>query len=132
APESGAFFAERALHAQAMRCILPMGQVPRMESPARVMLRTRALALICVPAAMAALAIAGPQGEDKQKPPTVIRAATQLVQVNLIAVDPKGNPVSDLTTRDLILTDNNEPQRISVFYVQKNEPATGRSGRLPA
>jgi len=103
-----------------------------MESPARVMLRTRALALICVPAAMAALAIAGPQGEDKQKPPTVIRAATQLVQVNLIAVDPKGNPVSDLTTRDLILTDNNEPQRISVFYVQKNEPATGRSGRLPA
>jgi len=95
------------------------------------MLRTRALTLICVPAAIAALAIAGPQGEDQQKPPTVIRAATQLVQVNLIAVDRQGSPVSDLTTRDLILTDNNEPQHISVFYIQKNESATGRSGRLP-
>jgi len=95
------------------------------------MLRTRRLVLVWVSAASATLAIAWPQAEDQQKPSEVIRAATQLVQVNLIAVDRKGNPVSDLTTRDLVLTDNNEPQKISVFYLQKNEPVAGRPERLP-
>jgi VWFA-related protein len=95
------------------------------------MLRTRRLVLVCVSAATATLAIAWPQAEDQQKPSEVIRAATQLVQVNLIAVDRKGNPVSDLTSRELVLTDNNEPQKISVFYLQKNEPPTGQPERPP-
>jgi VWFA-related protein len=95
------------------------------------MFRNRRLALICIALAIAALAIAGPWPEDPQKPSTVIRAATQLVQVSLIAVDRQGNPVTDLTTGDLILTDDNQPQKISVFYLQNNEPATGRPARLP-
>jgi VWFA-related protein len=95
------------------------------------MLRTSRLVLISVPVAIAALAIAGPQAEDQQKPSAVIRAATQLVQVNLIAVDSKGNPVSDLTARELILTDDNQPQEISVFELQKNELAAGRPEPLP-
>jgi hypothetical protein len=95
------------------------------------MLRSRRLALVTVAVAIAALAIAAPWAEDQQKPSTVIRAATQLVQVNLIAVDRGGSPVTDLTPGDLILTDDNQPQKISVFHLQKNELATGRPERLP-
>ena len=108
-----------------------MGRKLRMESPARVMFRSRRLALVTVAVAIAALAIAGSWAEDQQKPSTVIRAASQLVQVNLIAVDRGGKPVTDLTPGDLILTDDNEPQKISLFHLQKNEPATGRPERLP-
>jgi VWFA-related protein len=95
------------------------------------MFRSRRLALVTVAVAIAALAIAGSWAEDQQKPSTVIRAASQLVQVNLIAVDRGGNPVTDLTPGDLILTDDNEPQKISLFHLQKNEPVTGRAERLP-
>ena len=102
-----------------------------MESSARVMFRSRRLALISLAVAVAALAVAAPWAEDQQEPSTVFRAATQLVQVNLIAVDGKGDPVSDLTPGDLILTDNNQPQKISVFFLQKNASATGRRERLP-
>jgi len=92
---------------------------------------TRRLALVCAAAAIATLATAWPHAEDRQKPSAVFRAATQLVQVNLIAVDRKGDPVPDLNANELILTDNNAPQKISVFHLERNEPSSERPEPLP-
>jgi VWFA-related protein len=45
------------------------------------------------------------------------------VQVSVVAHDPDGNPIRDLTRDDFTLTDHGRPQPISVFSVQVAEPA---------
>jgi VWFA-related protein len=48
----------------------------------------------------------------------VLKVTSRLVQVNVIVQDKHGNPVSDLTREDFILTDNGRPQSLSVFSVE--------------
>ena len=77
-------------------------------------------------------------GGFAQKPPTppgqpslVLRSSTQLVQVNVIALDKRGRPVADLTGGDFTLTDDGNHERISMFSVEKSEPASGPPKALP-
>jgi VWFA-related protein len=61
----------------------------------------------------------------------VLRSTTQLVQVNVIALDKEGRPVADLTANDFTLTDDGNAERISVFSVEKSGPASGQPRALP-
>lgn len=60
--------------------------------------------------------------KEKAPPPGVLSVTTRLVQVNVVAEDRKGQPVSDLTKDDFILLDNGHEQAISSFAVQINRP----------
>ena len=54
---------------------------------------------------------------------TVLKVTSRLVQVSVVAHDRNGKIVRDLTRDDFTLTDNGQPQPISVFSVQMAEPA---------
>ncbi len=48
----------------------------------------------------------------------VIKTTSRLVNVNVIAVDKKGNPVRDLKREDFVLTDNGAARPISLFSLE--------------
>ena len=49
---------------------------------------------------------------------TVLKVTSRLVQVSVVAHDRNGKIVRDLTRDDFTLTDNGQPQPISVFSVK--------------
>jgi VWFA-related protein len=53
----------------------------------------------------------------------VLRVTSRLVQISVVAQDKHGDPVRDLTRDDFTITDNNNPQKISVFSLDVAEPS---------
>jgi VWFA-related protein len=49
----------------------------------------------------------------------------RLVQVDVIAKDKHGNPISDLEAKDFTLMDDGKPQKISHLSIEHDEPSTG-------
>lgn len=67
-----------------------------------------------------------------QQSPTILRTSTHLVQVNVIALDKKAEPVLDLTAADFTLTDDGDKEKVSVFSLEKTENAPQPAAPLPA
>ncbi len=63
-------------------------------------------------------------------PAPVIRTTTHLVQVNVIAEDKHGNPITGLTREDFRVLDNGEEQTVQFFSIE-NTDAPGRAGTSP-
>jgi VWFA-related protein len=61
----------------------------------------------------------------------VLRSTTRLIQVNLIAQDKKGNPITDLTRDDFVLTDAGKGQKISLFQLEREETAPAIKAAAP-
>src|SRR5580700_7634858 len=80
---------------------------------------TRHCATVSIVAVLCCTCAASAQQPEE----TVLRVTTRLVQVSVVAHDPDGNPIRDLTRDDFTLTDHGRPQPISVFSVQVAEPA---------
>jgi VWFA-related protein len=117
------------------------------QSPAR-----RAAALMCI-LFLSLQATGQPQqrGTQVQQPPALsgqqsatqpqnvqqtppLKVSTRLVQVNVIATDKSGKPVTDLTKVEFTLRDQGKPQEISYFSLEKSRafgPAEG-APNLPA
>ncbi len=64
--------------------------------------------------------------------PTILRAFTHLVQVNVIALNKKDQPVLDLTASDFVLTDDGEKEPISIFSLEKGGDTVPPAAPLPA
>jgi VWFA-related protein len=62
---------------------------------------------------------------------TPIRSATRLVQVNVVAHDKHGNPVTDLTKDDFTVFDEKKQQAIQVFSMQSNQLPEHPPAALP-
>jgi VWFA-related protein len=73
-----------------------------------------------------ALASAVPAQQDR--PATVIKTETRVVQVDAVVTDKNGNPVSDLTAKDFHVWDDNKEQTIESFSLETH---TGQ-GAAPA
>jgi VWFA-related protein len=88
--------------------------------------------------ANAAPASAQPQSEHVEGTAAVLKVKTRLVVVDVIALDHKGAPVTDLKADDFTLQEENQPQKIRVFNFQQGPqgqpavltPATLSSNRL--
>ena len=51
----------------------------------------------------------------------VIRVTTRLIELNVVAQDRHGNPVTDLKKEDFVLKDAGKEQKISVFAIERSE-----------
>jgi VWFA-related protein len=70
------------------------------------------------------IAIAVPPNTDgSPQGDVVIRSTTRLVQVHIIARDPRGNAVTDLKKEDLQVFDNNKERPITSFFVDAGTPS---------
>lgn len=58
----------------------------------------------------------------QDRPDTVIRTTTRLVEVRVMAEDSKGNPVTGLRKQELQLQDNRKPQPIFSFTAEGSAP----------
>lgn len=80
------------------------------------------------------LLLALPTLGQKQPAPTqtqgVLHVITQLVQVNVIVEDRRGQPIPGMTRDDFTIFDDGEPQKISVFKVEQIQ-ATPAPIKLP-
>jgi VWFA-related protein len=69
-------------------------------------------------------------GSSSQAP---LRVATRLVQVNVIAQDGNGNPITGLTKDDFTLLDQGQSQSISFFSEERNQPiSTAATAGVPS
>ena len=63
--------------------------------------------------------------------PATFRSTTRLIQVNVVATEKNGKPVTDLRKEDFVLFEDGQPQRIVVFVPEKAklsaQPARGRN-----
>ncbi len=86
----------------------------------------------------ASLAIAQTPAPQPAAPGTadqpVIRVTTRLIELNVVAQDRHGNPVTDLTKEDFILKDAGKEQRIAVFSLERADvaPAAPVGGQVIA
>jgi VWFA-related protein len=64
-----------------------------------------------------------PQSESVEGTAAVLKVKTRLVVVDVIALDHKGVPVTDLRADDFTLQEENKPQQIRVFNFQGRPPA---------
>ncbi|HYT73723.1 MAG TPA: VWA domain-containing protein, partial [Vicinamibacterales bacterium] len=92
----------------------------------------------CLTAALLAGALLpwepAPQGAPPQQnttgaPLPVFRAATRLIQVNVVVHDNHGQPVTDLKKEDFAVSERGKPQQISFFSM---ESASTPAAPLPA
>jgi VWFA-related protein len=60
--------------------------------------------------------------------PTVLRANTRLVVVDVVATNSKGEPVPDLKAEDFTVLEDGKPQRISSFSFKQHSKATQTAG----
>jgi len=65
-----------------------------------------------------------------QNPPT-IRATTRLVEINVVAHDKKGAPVTGLTQEDFTILDGGKEEKIATFSVESRRAPKGSSEPLP-
>jgi VWFA-related protein len=85
-----------------------------------------AFALLLPPVSHTQTAQGSPSPQDSQQPEklsTVLRANTRLVVLDAIAVDDRGNPVTDLKQEDFTVLEDGKPQNINSFSFQR--PTTG-------
>jgi len=61
---------------------------------------------------------------------SVLRATTRLVIVDIVAVDDKGRPITDLTADDFTVSEDGKPQKISDFSF--HQPMTAGPARQQA
>jgi VWFA-related protein len=62
----------------------------------------------------------------------VLRAETRLVQLNVIALDKKGEPIEGLKREDFTLLDNGKPQNITLFASESDSsPTINAANDLP-
>ncbi len=62
---------------------------------------------------------------------TIIKTTTRLVNVNVIATDKRGNPVTDLKKSDFILKEGGTDRPITFFSLDKAEPTAEAAKPLP-
>ena len=64
----------------------------------------------------------------------ILRVTTRLIQLNVVALDRHGNPVTDLTKDDFVLKDAGKPQKIAVFSMERADaaPAPSAGGHVVA
>jgi VWFA-related protein len=76
--------------------------------------------------AQTAPAVTGAQSpEDTSKAPFVLKTSTHLVLVDVIAANGKGEPVTDLTAEDFVISEDGHPQIVRSFNLQ--QPAHDRN-----
>jgi VWFA-related protein len=75
--------------------------------------------------AQTAPALGGQSPEDKSKAPFVLKTATHLVLVDVIATNGKGEPATDLTAEDFVVSEDGRPQIVRSFSFQ--QPAHDRA-----
>lgn len=78
---------------------------------------------------------ASPQSEQVEGTAAVLKVKTRLVVVDVIALDHKGAPVTDLKADDFTLQEENKPQKIRVFNFQQGpqgQPAAMTPATLSA
>src|SRR5215831_12861578 len=63
--------------------------------------------------------------EEKSTPPFVFKTSSHLVLVDVVATNSKGEPVTDLTAEDFLVTEDGHPQTVRSFSLQ--QPAHDRS-----
>lgn len=73
---------------------------------------------------LCALALACPAiARRPARPRTLmLHVTTHLVQVNVIVLDRRGNPVRGLARNDFKVFDNGKPEKIAVFRMESNQP----------
>ena len=59
----------------------------------------------------------------QQQPPT-FRATTTLVEVSVVALDAKGDPVTDLKKEEIALTDKGREKELAFFLLEGAPEAT--------
>jgi VWFA-related protein len=65
--------------------------------------------------------------------PAAIKATTRLVNVNVLALDKKGNPVRDLKREDFVVTDSGATRPVSLFALESvDESVSTKPPALPA
>src|SRR5262244_2981153 len=95
----------------------------------------------CALVAQSPLALLAQQAQIPQSTPT-IRATAELVLVNVVARDKKGNLIRDLKQRDFTVLEDGEKQQVASFDFENVDElalaqqtlatVTGTSGRAPA
>lgn len=68
----------------------------------------------------------GPAQPGSDQP--ILRVTTRLIQLNVIAQDRHGNPVTDLSKDDFVLKDAGKEQKISVFALERWDKAAPAIG----
>lgn len=73
-----------------------------------------------------------PPPQKSGTPPATLRVTARLVQVNVIAQDKDGQPVTGLTKDDFTVLDKGQPQQISSFAEQSSRLLTTAANGTPA
>jgi VWFA-related protein len=66
----------------------------------------------------------GLRAQTPVEPTVRIRKTVRLVEVDVIAKEKRGKPVSGLTAKDFVILDNGQPQKISRFSVEQESSDT--------
>ncbi|HEX3585870.1 MAG TPA: VWA domain-containing protein [Candidatus Angelobacter sp.] len=82
------------------------------------------------PASTAAPQVSAQQQPESQGTATVLKVKTRLVIVDVIALDHKGVPVTDLEAKDFTLTEEGKQQTIRSFSFQQPSQAPGQPAAL--
>ena len=69
--------------------------------------------------------------QEASAPQQPLRVATRLVQMDVIVLDKRGNPVSGLTKDDFVVLDNKSPRTIQLFSTETTQVLPG-APPLPA
>lgn len=72
-----------------------------------------------------------PKPRATEPPQVVLKADTRLVVVNVVAVDHKGQPITDLEAQDFTVLEDGRAQKISSFSFQQPAPATASAPSAP-
>ena len=95
-----------------------------------------AASILAVALLASGVSLLAQQSTDSSAPQVVIRATTELVLVNVVARDKKGNLVRDLKREDFTLLEDGKKQQISSFDFEDVDQAPGTtsavSGSAPA
>ena len=82
-------------------------------------------------AGLVCLALFGQTGEAAAQQPSPVRVTTRLVQVDVVAQDKRGEPVSGLAREDFVLLDEGREQPVSMFEVESTPPSAPCAETLP-
>ncbi len=78
-----------------------------------------------------ALLLFAAQEAPPQKPETVVKVTTRIVQVSVVVHDKKGQPIADLKKEDFTLLDKGQEQRIRFFSMESAEAPPPKAPPLP-
>jgi VWFA-related protein len=71
-----------------------------------------------------------PSAKSGPQEPFVLRTTTKLVQVNVVAVDKRGNPVDNLKPGEFELLDKGKTQKLSFFDISRADTLVAEPGEL--